>query len=449
MSRKELLIIVSFLIIAAITWHSIATTKTRAYVSPGPARPNGTYELHVRSGDTWKKAGNLSFDQYYLDREIDLGGMIAGRGETTIKLCRKGGGASQIDAVSLGEVPPKTVSFPENGLRKITQKDFDVINVAERDFEMTFPAERKNSRFRLTARVEGETVDEVPFEFPLENLYGTVTPQSKFYSYTLDSERGGCVLDGVLKEVRDRKPLVETRINPSSGHPSGVFYAWVWNDDKNLYSAVDFTSDNTMDDDADYVTVHVNGGAVNDGVRSFKVSRDETSWGVAAFTYTGRVPYQHKVYEFSIPLDKAGIGRRGNGGNLELAFTAYGTVAAPREFIQFTNSTYTVNENDGVATITVMVAGNNGPNFGNEEAYTEVYTTAGSATAVIDYTEIPAGAHVTLTWPWLDPADKTFTVTIADDPEPDETINLYLTNIHSEFGYTSPGNPVTATLTII
>ena len=55
----------------------------------------------------------------------------------------------------------------------------------------------------------------------------------------------------------------------------------------------------------------------------------ETKWGNADFTYTDKVPYQHKVYEFAIPLKEIGITDSKNADELKLAFAAYGTAAPP------------------------------------------------------------------------------------------------------------------------
>jgi len=70
---------------------------------------------------------------------------------------------------------------------------------------------------------------------------------------------------------------------------------------------MDFTSDNTMDGNEDYTKVYVK---TADGLKEFKASMNERKWGVPGFTFTDRVSYQHKVYEYAIPLHELGIGRR-------------------------------------------------------------------------------------------------------------------------------------------
>ncbi|MGQ9696132.1 MAG: CFI-box-CTERM domain-containing protein [Thermodesulfobacteriota bacterium] len=63
------------------------------------------------------------------------------------------------------------------------------------------------------------------------------------------------------------------------------------------------------------------------GIKEFKVSTNETKWGKPYFTYTDKVPYQHKVYEFALPLKEIGMGSAEKKNNILLAFSAYGTAA--------------------------------------------------------------------------------------------------------------------------
>ena len=111
----------------------------------------------------------------------------------------------------------------------------------------------------------------------------------------------------------------------------------MWNDDENLYVAIDFTGDNTIDGDKDYAKVYVNTG---NEVREFKVSVPEQKWGVAGFTYTKNVHYQHKVYEFKIPLSEIVSGDIKKQDALLLAFSAYGTNGGACCFVDGSCSSY-------------------------------------------------------------------------------------------------------------
>jgi len=129
--------------------------------------------------------------------------------------------------------------------------------------------------------------------------------------------------------------LFDEYIRVGSGHPQWKTFGWVKNDDTNLYVAIDFTPDNTMDGDMDYAAVYIK---TENGLEEFKVSSIMQDWGVAGFTYTDRAAYQNKVYEFAIPYEKIGIdtkpqptngwtGLQGRNEPLEIAFAAYGTAS--------------------------------------------------------------------------------------------------------------------------
>jgi len=55
-------------------------------------------------------------------------------------------------------------------------------------------------------------------------------------------------------------------------------------------------------------------------------------WGKPGFTYTERIGWQHKVYEFAIPLNEIGMNME-SGHPLELAFAAYGTCGPDLESV--------------------------------------------------------------------------------------------------------------------
>jgi glucose/arabinose dehydrogenase len=105
--------------------------------------------------------------------------------------------------------------------------------------------------------------------------------------------------------------------------------------------------------------------------------------------------------------------------------------------LQFSNATYAITENGGLATITVTRTG------GSDGSVTVNYATSnGSATAGADYT----AASGTLTFANGE-ITKTFTVAIINDslPENPETVILTLSN---PTGGATLGTPATATLTI-
>ncbi len=106
--------------------------------------------------------------------------------------------------------------------------------------------------------------------------------------------------------------------------------------------------------------------------------------------------------------------------------------------LKFSSATYSVNEGAGTATITVTRTGGS-----NGTASVNYATSNGTATAGSDY----IAKSGTLNWGNGDSANKTFTVSITNDPndEPNETINLTLSGANGA----SLGAPNTAVLTIV
>lgn len=298
---------------------------------PEMTQLNGEIAIYIMAGDIWMEAGSLPFDKYLREGTKDLGGLLTSGGPVKMRLVQKGGGAAHLDSVFLGGAPPLKVNGGEVlPLNKLSKKDLDVITVESGEIDLEFPAAVGDAPLAVTARIEGLVISQVPFQFPLSNLFKTMDDKSDFYTYTLNSNPGIISVDENLAEVAGRKPFFKEYVRPGSGHPPGLIYGWVMNDDENLYITLDTTPDNTLDGDKDYAKVYVK---TADGVKEFKVSVPETRWGRPGFTYTDKVSYQHKVYEFSIPLREIGINCQESGREIPLAFSAYGTMApAPGKF---------------------------------------------------------------------------------------------------------------------
>ena len=276
-------------------------------------RPEGEYEIHVWQGKKWTKVGYLAYDRFLREREIDLSGFFKGNGKAKIKIVQKGGKAAHIDSVLLGGLAPQEIKgISDNlALRKLSKKDLDVMDAYNKTIELTFP-NQGDKKLKLTARIEGPIKNGIPFQFPRENLMKEVKAFSSFYTYQLNNEN----------KTQEPKLIFKEFSPTGSGHPSGFSYGWVRHDSENLYVKIDFTPDNTSDGDKDYAKVFVRTDA---GIKEFKVSTKETKWGKPYFTYTDKVSYQHKVYEFAIPFKELGIGSGEKKENIQLAFSAYGT----------------------------------------------------------------------------------------------------------------------------
>jgi hypothetical protein len=78
----------------------------------------------------------------------------------------------------------------------------------------------------------------------------------------------------------------------------------------------------------------------------------ETRYGEPLFTYTDKVAYQHKVYPFTIPLSEISDSVP---ENIELAFSGYGTFAAPQMYTFYYE--VLLDTGDGGGEVTVHQAG--------------------------------------------------------------------------------------------
>ena len=285
------------------------------------AVPNGAYEISVLKDGEWHKAGSLSFDRFFREQRLDLSRLIPPDKTVRIKIRQKGGGAAHIDAVLLGGQKPQRILGSDDGLAlgKVSKKDFDVIDSFGKTIDVSFPAGVKDMDLVLIARIEGLKISKAPFQFPIANLYKPMNEHSQFYSYQLKGARTSSHSELLAP---NSELIFKEYSRTGTGHPAGYTYGWVSNDRENLYVKIDFTPDNTMDGDKDYAKMYVK---TERGVKEFKVSVPETRWGTPSFAYTDKVDYEHKVYDFTIPLKEIGGRQLKEQKKLSLAFAAYGT----------------------------------------------------------------------------------------------------------------------------
>ena len=330
--RISVLLSLISLVLPVLAFAEMEMTKMTSFgLNPlEKMKPNGEYVVEVFNDNKWQEAGSLSFDKDFREREIDLNKFITDNETLKIRLNEKGGGAAHIDSILLGGIPPQELKGSEDNLalKKLSKKDFDVIDAYKKTIELSFPS-KGEKKLSLTARVEAEVISKFPFQFPIKNSLAKIDENSAFYPYVINSNHGNIKVDGNIEDEGFSEPFFKEFPRTGSGHPSDYTYGWVRNDEKNLYVALDFVPDNTMDGDKDYAKVYVK---TLSGVREFKASVPEQTWGKSGFAYTQRADYQHKVYEFSIPFGELGIENIADGEKMELAFAAYGTAAVAVDF---------------------------------------------------------------------------------------------------------------------
>ena len=308
----------------------------RLFVPPTPAmQPNGRFVLSIERDGQWQPLGETKADKFLRTQTLNLP-LPQGSEPVRIKIEKRGGGGAHIDSVSLNGRPP--VRAEGASLKKLARDEFDVSD-AVGPIVVEFRRDSGgghigsghggSASLRLTGRIENEVISQVPVQFPRANTLRIMSENSEFYSYRLGSNPGRFALDGELREEGLGRPFFSGYQPVGSGHPQAPTHGWVRDDGKTLYVAIDFTSDNTLDGGKDYAKVYVNTPA---GLKAFKASVPEQRWGRPGFTYTERAAYQHKVYEFAIPLRELGLDvASASGKSLQLAFAAYGTSANNKE----------------------------------------------------------------------------------------------------------------------
>jgi len=278
--------------------------------------PNGFFEVYLNGSKGWQFVGRLGFDRYFREKILKLGSYGSERPNLGVRIVQKGGHGAHIDEILLNENPPVSATennFPVN-MYKISHADFDVLDGHDKTFEFSFSNTAADNVLKIIARVEAEKISEIPFHFPVTNLFKKITPSSDFYTYSMRHH--------VLSNSLGSEPFFKEWSLCGSGHPNAYTYGWVWHDSNNLYVLMDFSADNTCDGLKDYAKVYVK----TDGdIKTFKMSMGDTQWGTPEFKYTNSVEYQHKVYPFTIPLSELG---NFTPETLDLAFAAYGTAAA-------------------------------------------------------------------------------------------------------------------------
>ncbi|MRS12262.1 MAG: hypothetical protein EG823_04220 [Actinobacteria bacterium] len=293
-------------VLAGVLTLMIVALPAQAFAIAADPAANGSFEVQVERDGVWVDAGSLAFGMQYTTGTLDLPAAC-----DSVRLLPKGGTAAHLDSVALGGSAPVAVEGSTDPLAvaKLKAADNDVTGVSGA-IVITFPCAAK--RLEINARIQGDLTYAYPFEYPVENTFSPVTADSAFYAY--DTGAGPQAIDTASA------PFVSAFTTPGTGHPAGYTYVWVADDDENLLVTVDFTPDNTMDDNEDYAIVHVN---TPSGVRDLKITAGGSPWGSVEFAYTDKVTYQHKVYSFVIPWSEIG----GKADDVHLAFTTYGTAA--------------------------------------------------------------------------------------------------------------------------
>lgn len=274
----------------------------------------GSFDVLLLTGASWTYLGELSFRDY---ETVELP-LTHGAGTFTLRLLQHGHDSAYVDYVALKKgdrlYEPTTAVNLASGANisyKLVAPDYDVCDAWESTLELTWDSVPADTTFVMRAMEEDLGPGHgSPFYYPLLR-------EGRTLSYTLAND-GGIVVDGMLDESRE--PSFRVFWSPDSPHPDGYTYGWLHADVQYLCAAVEVTADNTADEE-DWGALFV---LVNGELREFRVAPAETTWGQIGFQYTSAVPYEHRIYEFAIPLS---VLNAHIGDEVHYGFGAYGTSA--------------------------------------------------------------------------------------------------------------------------
>jgi parallel beta-helix repeat protein len=273
-----------------------------------------SFDILVFENGNWQLEGELSFSDYEtLQLPLDNNA-----GQLTIRLVQHGHDAAYVDYVALRRdsatyLPTGAVNVNSNinVLNKIISPEYDVCDAWDSTLEIAWDDVPANGTLVMRAMQEDLGVAHGG------PLYHPNIHRGEALSYTLVND-GGITVDGVLEETTE--PDFSVFWQPDSPHPDGYTYGWLHCDQDYLYAAAEVTADNTPDEE-DWGALYV---MVNGELKEFRISCDDSQWGANGFQYTSSVTYEHRIYEFRLPLSEINIHI---GDEIDYGFGCYGTVA--------------------------------------------------------------------------------------------------------------------------
>ncbi len=196
--------------------------------------------------------------------------------------------------------PVRATADGRDVTKKLTSRDDDIVGAKEYWIEYVPASEAQGARLQLVAATKQESR---AVSLP-EN--GTAQPRviqaKKFYDYKLGSRKGTLLLDGqITPEEQLGKPSLKTEIKTAISKKPLPILAWVMDDGQYLSVAIDVAADNTVSDADDETILYVRGEG---GLASFRAGDAPDEYGRRGATYTGAANFEHRVYEFRIPMDK-------------------------------------------------------------------------------------------------------------------------------------------------
>ncbi|MFC1982968.1 NosD domain-containing protein [Chloroflexota bacterium] len=273
----------------------------------------GSFDILILRNGDWQLQGVLSFSDY---ETLQLP-LANDAGQLTLRLEQHGHDSAYVDCVAVQKedatYSPTSAFNIDSGvdvLTKVLSPEYDVCDAWDSTLEIIWDNVPANTTLLMRA-MEQDLGDGHGNPLYYSNLFFGQT-----LNYTLIND-GGITVNGVLDE--SKQPDFSVFWQPDSPHPDGYTYGWLHSDGEYLYAAVEVTADNTPDEE-DWGALYV---MVNGEFKEFRISCDDDQWGANGFQYTSSVPYEHRIYEFQIPLTEIDCSA---GSEVRYGFGCYGTV---------------------------------------------------------------------------------------------------------------------------
>ncbi len=239
----------------------------------------------VIEGPSWGTRAEYGPDVTNKKWNVDLE-----EGPANFLIRQKNGHYSSLDFVTV-KADKRTVypmSAKQDGksiIEKVGGWDNNIIDIHENPVEVKFYLP-KAKKYELQISANEYQDSKLPLRSP---KYGFAT--ARVFKGTME-------IDGVLDEELGpiNNPIWWVLIN---GRPQGYTYSWFRSDGEYLYVAIEVTGDSTNVGN-EHISLIVE--VPRAGFEKYTIAKDENEYGKSGFQYTELVPWEHKVFEFKIPI---------------------------------------------------------------------------------------------------------------------------------------------------
>ncbi len=273
---------------------------------------NGVASFTVEAyNGAWQTVGQMHFLDRYSDQTLHVPA-----GTARIRLTQSGTDTAHIDLALLDGAAPASANDLTHGIThpaaKLAERDNDIIDADNRTTEFVWAA--PGSTFRMVA-VEANNGG-APINWPSGGTY----------SYTLAAPQSFTSL-----------------WEPMTAHPRGPVELDFSTTASDLTARLDMSADNTLDPGGDWAELRIVVG--NNAARAFRVTNDNATWGTSSYEYTPLVSWQHKTYNFTIPLSELNASP---GDEIRWQLGYYGTSAVAPNGGIIVNGFFTSTSNNTV-----------------------------------------------------------------------------------------------------